>query len=499
MSTLALNNAEAVLLRSALPHLSDQELAEAMDLVMGPETVLEQLRRDPANLFALTGRAPDPWQTALLRGESKRMLLLCSRQSGKSTTAAALALREALLYPGSLVLLLSPTQRQSGELHRDKVRRLYNELGRPVPTTQESQLQMELANGSRVISLPGDEETVRGYSGVRLLVIDEASRVNDDLYKSVRPMLAVSKGGLVALSTPFGKRGWFHSEWHGDNAWDRVRITASECPRIDAAFLEEERRALGDDWYAQEYECAFTEGGAFPLFPPAWLDRAERVADELRGMRKREAAAMGVDPAEGGDRTAWAVVDEYGVMHLQAIKTPDTNVVVNETIDLIRRYGLRPEKVVFDAGGGGYVHACALKARGFPVRTVGFGESVTLDLKRGLTSIEERMGNREERYAYEDRRAQMYGELRTLLDPANERGFGIPREYRALREQLGPIPKLWDGEGRLRLPPKNRRHAGSVEQTLVDLIGHSPDEADALVLAVHGMRHRGARMKAGAV
>jgi hypothetical protein len=118
---------------------------------------------------------------------------------------------------------------------------------------------MTLANGSRVISLPGDEETVRCYSGVRLLVVDEASRVQDELYRAVRPMLAVSGGRMVCLSTPFGKRGWFYDEWHGPARWERVRVTASQCPRIERTFLEEERLALGERWYRQEYECSFEE------------------------------------------------------------------------------------------------------------------------------------------------------------------------------------------------------------------------------------------------
>jgi hypothetical protein len=160
------------------------------------------------------------------------MLLLYSRQAGKSQTAAALALRAALLEPPALVLLLSPSQRQSGELFRSKVLRLWRALGSPAKARQPTQLQLELANGSRLISLPGDEETIRGYSGVSLLVVDEASRVPDALYCSVRPMLAVSRGRLIALSTPFGKRGWFFEEWTGAAAWRRVEIRASQCPRI---------------------------------------------------------------------------------------------------------------------------------------------------------------------------------------------------------------------------------------------------------------------------
>jgi hypothetical protein len=221
--------------------------------------VLTRLRADPANLLALAGLQPDPWQAELLRSPAKQVLLCCSRQAGKSQTAAALGLREALLRPGSLVLLLSPTQRQSGELFRDKLLRLYAALKQPVPAARETALTLELANGSRVISLPGDEETIRGYSGVRLLVIDEASRVPDALYYAVRPMLSVSQGKLVALSTPFGKRGWFHDEWHGHGPWKRVRITAEQCPRISKEFLAEELRAIGERWYRQEYMCSFED------------------------------------------------------------------------------------------------------------------------------------------------------------------------------------------------------------------------------------------------
>jgi hypothetical protein len=123
----------------------------------------------------------------------------------------------------------------------------------------ESALQMELANGSRVVSLPGDEANVRCFSGVALLIIDEAARVSDALYYSVRPMLAVSQGRLVALSTPFGKRGWFHDEWFGNGSWERVQITAPECPRIAPAFLAEEQRALGERWFRQEYLCSFED------------------------------------------------------------------------------------------------------------------------------------------------------------------------------------------------------------------------------------------------
>jgi hypothetical protein len=114
---------------------------------------------------------------------------------------------------------------------------------------------------------------------VRLLVVDEAARVPDALYYAVRPMLAVSRGRLVCLSTPFGKRGFFFETWHGSEPWERVRITADQCPRIAKEFLAEERQALGERWYRQEYECSF-EDTIDQLF--SYDDVMAAMADDLQ-------------------------------------------------------------------------------------------------------------------------------------------------------------------------------------------------------------------------
>jgi len=83
--------------------------------------------------------------------------------------------------------------------------------------------------------------------------------VEDELYYAIRPMLATSQGTLVALSTPWGKRGWFYKEYSEGEGWQRVQVTAEQCPRIPTAFLEEERRVLPAAWYASEYLCTFAD------------------------------------------------------------------------------------------------------------------------------------------------------------------------------------------------------------------------------------------------
>ena len=231
------------------------------------------LALDPVTFAEEAGINPDRWQRNVLRSSSPRLLLNCCRQSGKSTTTALLALHTAVYEPKSLTLLLSPGERQSKELLR-KVIDTYRVLDRPIKADAENKLELELSNGSRIVALPGNEGTIRGFSGVRLLVVDEASRVSDTLMAAVRPMLAVAQGRLLALSTPFGARGWWWNAWaNGGATYERVEITALQCPRISADFLEEERRELGEWWYLQEYMCHFMDAQS-AAFRREDIDRA---------------------------------------------------------------------------------------------------------------------------------------------------------------------------------------------------------------------------------
>jgi hypothetical protein len=215
---------------------------------------------DAVMLAARVGITPDAWQADVLRSTERQVALLCSRQAGKSTVTSLLALHEALHRPRALVLLLSPSLRQSQELFL-KVKQAYGVLGgEQIQAREESALRMQFSNDARIVALPGTEATIRGYSGVDLLIIDEASRVSDELYQAVRPMLAVSGGRIVLLTTPFGKRGFFHHEWtEGGDEWRKVKITAHDCPRISPAWLESERKRIGDWWFRQEYLCEFVE------------------------------------------------------------------------------------------------------------------------------------------------------------------------------------------------------------------------------------------------
>lgn len=227
---------------------------------MTPSLALDIARNlDPAVMAQGIGLEPDPWQLDVLRSDHPRILLNCHRQSGKSTVSAVLATHAAVYEPRSLVLLISKAQRQSVEVFR-KCLATYESLGKPVAIEAENALSLILENGSRIISLPGNAATVRGYSGVRLVVVDEAAYTDYDLLDALWPMVAVSHGRLIGLSTPNGKRGWFWELWsQGGTSFQRVEVPVTQTKRVPKDFLTEFRRSRGERIYAQEYLCQFVE------------------------------------------------------------------------------------------------------------------------------------------------------------------------------------------------------------------------------------------------
>jgi hypothetical protein len=233
---------------------------------------------------------PDPWQIEVLEGNHPQLLLNCCRQAGKSTTVAILALTEVLSKPASKILIVSKTHRQSMEVFQI-LRDFYARLKSPLKQ-RLTRSELVLDNQNRIVCLPCKEETIRGYSGITLLIIDEAARVPDDLYKAARPMLVASGGRMICMSTPCGKRGFFYDCWaNGGDDWHRIEIPATKVSHIDPDRLERNRRAMGESWYRQEFCCSFEalEGLVYPDFgrcvvpalPPHLLDLPGQVAPSV--------------------------------------------------------------------------------------------------------------------------------------------------------------------------------------------------------------------------
>jgi hypothetical protein len=318
------------------------------------------------------GLGPDPWQVDVLECGHPRLLLNCSRQAGKSTTVAILGLVEAIFVPGTKVLLVSRSFRQSTELFRI-VTDFHPRLGKPFLERQTAE-ELVLDNHSRIVCLPCREDTIRGSSRVSLLVIDEAARVPDDVYRAVRPMLAVSDGRLICLSTPYGRRGFFYDAWaNGGDDWHRVEVPAERIPRISAAFLAKERRALGESCFRRELCCSFEamEGLVYPDFGrcvvPGPAPDGRPVGGIDFGFRNPFAAV-------------WGVLDRDSVLWL-------TGEHYERQRPLSYHAERLPRKVTWYADPSGATERCELRLAGHVVRE---GNN---SLRPGIAAVSARLEN----------------------------------------------------------------------------------------------------------
>ena len=204
------------------------------------------------------GYTLDRWQQEVANLKED-VILNCCRQSGKSYIASVIIAHTVIFRPNSLALVISPTQAQAKELFRN-VSRHIADMGLSQNLKEDNALSCKLDNHSRVLALPGTQ-ALRGYSPT-LVCLDEAAQVPDIIYDAIRPMLSVSRGRLVMMSTPFGKRGFFYERYankvDGDG-FERFEIPATQCDRISLEFLAKEKATMNPWMYRQEYECLFSD------------------------------------------------------------------------------------------------------------------------------------------------------------------------------------------------------------------------------------------------
>ena len=199
----------------------------------------------------------DNWQAKFLDSNGRRKALLGSRQCGKSTAVAALAVHRMMVKADTSVVIVAPSKRQSALLV-EKCRWILRKLGlKKLPGDGTNAHSIRLPNGSAVVGLPCSAPTIRGFTA-DLLIMDEASWIPDIVYTASRPMLAATGGELVLMSSANEPTGFFWEVMAHERAdWLQLTVRASDVTRLDPQFLKAEREALGEDAYAREYECEF--------------------------------------------------------------------------------------------------------------------------------------------------------------------------------------------------------------------------------------------------
>jgi hypothetical protein len=234
-------------------------------LTPAPESILDTFERG-------TGHPAFGWQRPYLSHEGS-IVLLKGRQIGASTGAAVKVVHTALQSPGSTSVIVSPTQKQSGEiLSRARVAALRLAVG----LRKDSASALTLANGSRVISLPGSAKSVRGYTADGVLVLDEAAFLEDETWLAAQALVAASEAPVVVQSTPYGGVGAFAALWQSqDPAYLRLQVRSDEV--VSAEWLDIQRRRMSPGEFRQEFEADIHATG-FPVF---WSDEDWRNASRV--------------------------------------------------------------------------------------------------------------------------------------------------------------------------------------------------------------------------
>lgn len=357
-----------------------------------------------------------------------------------------------------------------------------------------------------------------------LMLYDEASSIPDELFDVTETW----RHRMLAIGNCYPTTNYFYrSSEEGNNPTPSgkgifrnvIRIKAVDSPNVRLAMNQV---AAGEEptnevliqglktWneyqlnlktWDEAKQCVsldarFWKGSDVRMFSEHMLNLSLAYARELEeGMVKRKATAIGCDPAEGGDDTCWAVTDEHGLIELISLKTSKTSIIADMTIQLMRQHGVEAYNVMFDRGGGGKQHADYLAKMGYPVRTIGFGGNISLEVKLTAETFYSRKEVSEERTEYADNRSMMYGMLRDRMNPDYGNRFGVPARYATgqnnsgIFDQIKLIPLLYNDRMKLKLIRKARQGANARnrkptdEPTFMDLINRSPDQTDALVMA----------------
>jgi Terminase large subunit, T4likevirus-type, N-terminal len=238
-------------------------------------------RIDPALwVREVLGIKPAPWQEQFLRSpKGASIVALTARQVGKTTTAAWGIAHYMLFEPGGLSVIACPAQRQSAEAVR-RVRDLLNQVGAKFRTDNVYALKLE--NGSRVLALPGSDDSIRGLTVDGWIIADEAARLTDDLISALRPMRArCPQARFAMLSTAWSRTDPFWTVWADDDpSWLRLKATADTVDIFSEQFLALERRALGDDGFRREY-LGIPVGAQASPFSWDLYERATRILAPL--------------------------------------------------------------------------------------------------------------------------------------------------------------------------------------------------------------------------
>jgi len=244
----------------------------------------------------------DEWQEKVLKTKG-HLVLRTGRQVGKSTVVAIKAGEYAAKNKKKTILVIASVERQAQLLFEKTLNHVQENYGKMIKKGKDrpTKHRIKLTNGSTIYCLPTGltGHGIRGYT-IDLLIADEAAFIPEEVWTAVTPMISVTGGDMILLSTPFGKGGFFYNCFSRKD-FTAFHISSEECPRIPKEFLKIEKENMTELQYAQEYRGEFIDE-LRQLFKDKLINERCILKEETPPAKEKK--YLGVDIARlGGDET----------------------------------------------------------------------------------------------------------------------------------------------------------------------------------------------------
>ena len=297
----------------------------------------------------------DKWQKEVLN-QKGNICLRSGRQVGKSTVISIKAAEYAVYNKKKVVLVVAAVERQAYHLFEMTLNYLSDnyksqiKMGKNRPTKSKIQLK----NGTVIYCLPTGVSGlgIRGYT-VDLLIADEAAFIPEEVWTAVTPMLAVTKGDIILLSTPHGKEGFYYNCFQNED-YSSFHVSSEECERVDKKFLKREKERMTKVQYAQEYLGEFVDE-LMQFFSTDLIRNSMTLHSKL--ITSKGDKFLGVDVARmGGDETVLFSVRRIERDRIQELEIDiSKNTMLPETVRRIKNADKKHKfrRIYIDDGGLG--------------------------------------------------------------------------------------------------------------------------------------------------
>ena len=297
----------------------------------------------------------DKWQKEVLN-QKGNICLRSGRQVGKSTVISIKAAEYAVYNKKKVVLVVAAVERQAYHLFEMTLNYLSDnyksqiKMGKNRPTKSKIQLK----NGTVIYCLPTGVSGlgIRGYT-VDLLIADEAAFIPEEVWTAVTPMLAVTKGDIILLSTPHGKEGFYYNCFQNED-YSSFHVSSEECERVDKKFLKREKERMTKVQYAQEYLGEFVDE-LMQFFSTDLIRSSMTLHSKL--ITSKGDKFLGVDVARmGGDETVLFSVRRIERDRIQELEIDiSKNTMLPETVRRIKNADKKHKfrRIYIDDGGLG--------------------------------------------------------------------------------------------------------------------------------------------------